>query len=64
MTADELNTASHKQRTVLLQDVKLGRVTKATVVVSRDKKPLIIYLPHAVAKHVEVSMFPFAVGLC
>ncbi|KAF4584651.1 hypothetical protein EYR38_001880 [Pleurotus pulmonarius] len=53
VTANELSTASHKQRTVLLEDVKLGRVNKATVLVSKDKKPLIVYLPHAIAKHVE-----------
>ncbi|KAF4580711.1 hypothetical protein EYR38_002997 [Pleurotus pulmonarius] len=53
VTADELTAASHKQRTVLLGDVRLGQVNKATVLVSKDKKPLIIYLPHAIAKHVE-----------
>lgn len=57
VTANELSTASHKQRTVLLEDVKLGRVNKATVLVSKDKKPLIVYLPHAIAKHVEVCLY-------
>lgn len=56
MTADRLSKATHIQHAKLLKDVNIGLVTKPTVLVSSDYKPLIVYLPHVVAKHVEVLL--------
>ncbi|KAF7426508.1 hypothetical protein PC9H_008877 [Pleurotus ostreatus] len=53
MTADRLSKATHIQHAKLLEDVNIGLVTKPTVLVSSDYKPLIVYLPHVVAKHIE-----------